>query len=127
IIPCAVSSKAGESFIGERDLSSSLTEYENGNGHKIRVDTLDNLFFQKDIPVSYIKADLEGYDFEAIKGAESIIRKYSPKIAITTYHNAQHSKQISGFITGINPNYKIKTKGIYQETGSPVMLHAWCD
>lgn len=125
IIPCAVSSKAGEAFISETDISSSLTKYK--NGYQIRVETMDSLFFQKDIQVSYIKADLEGYDFEAIKGAKNIISKYCPKIAITTYHNTQHSKLISDFIMDINPHYKIKTKGIFQETGSPVMLHAWGD
>lgn len=127
IVPCAVSNKVGEAFIGGTDISSSLTTGKNKGGYHVKVETIDSLFFQEDIAVSYIKADLEGDDFEAIKGAESIIRKYSPKIVISTYHNAQHSKQISDFIAGINPNYKIKTKGIYQETGSPVMLHAWCD
>ncbi|MEW6006225.1 MAG: hypothetical protein AB1695_13015 [Stygiobacter sp.] len=54
-----------------------------------------------------------------------LINKYLPKIAVTTYHNVNHAKLIKELLLQINPNYKVITKGIYQESGSPIMLHAW--
>lgn len=124
IIPCALSDKRGEAFLSTNGISSSLLSNE--KDIPVKVETIDALFYQKNIPISYIKADLEGYDFKAIVGAQYTIEKYGPKIAITTYHDKAHSKEIVDFIRSVNPSYKFKIKGIYQETGSPVMLHAWC-
>lgn len=64
-------------------------------------------------------------DFLALKGAKNLIRTNKPKIAITTYHNIKHESQIKNFLKKIVPEYNIISKGIFQETGSAVMLHAW--
>ena len=82
-------------------------------------------YFLKIIPVSYLKIDLEGHDFDALVGAEKLIKQNKPKIAITTYHQIDHAKIISSFLKTIDPSYKILAKGIYQESDSPIMLHAW--
>lgn len=60
-----------------------------------------------------------------LAGAERSIARYRPKIAITTYHVAEHADQIASFLQRIEPGYRIRTKGIDAVTGSPVMLHAW--
>jgi FkbM family methyltransferase len=122
IINCALSNKPGESFISEDGICANL---DSGSGIKTKVETLDGLFYDKDIKITYIKADLEGYDYATLLGAKNLIEKNAPKIAITTYHKPEHAEQIQNYLLSLNPNYKIKTKGIYQETGSPVMLHAW--
>lgn len=124
IIPCAVSDEPGIAFVNERGISSSLSMQKKGK--PVRVETIDSLFYQKNIPVSYIKADLEGYDLKAIVGARKTIERYHPKIAVATYHSPDHSRDIAKFIHAIYPCYKFKEKGIYRGTGSPVMLHAWC-
>lgn len=122
IINCALSEKSGESFISEDGICANL---DTGSGIKTKITTLDELFYDKNIDITYIKADLEGYDYVTLLGAKNLIIKNSPKIAITTYHKAEHANQIKEYLLSLNSNYKIKTKGIYQETGSPVMLHAW--
>lgn len=125
ILQVAVSSEDGVATISENNISSSITQ--NGTGARIQVARLDALFFDKNIPVSYIKIDLEGFDYDALRGAENLIRANKPRIAVTTYHKKEHAAQIEAYLKGIVPEYKIFTKGIYQETGSPVMLHAWVD
>lgn len=124
IIPCALSDQHGEAFMSDGGIASSLSDDK--KGRPVNVETIDALFYEKDIRVSYIKADLEGYDFRSIVGAKKTIQSYSPKIAVTTYHDMRHAKEIAEFIASIKPGYKFRTKGIYQETGTPVMLHAWC-
>jgi FkbM family methyltransferase len=123
ILPCAISNREFHSKMLSSDISSSLSD--NGEGEAVQVTTLDKLFFEKGIAVNYLKLDLEGHDFEALLGAEQLIRKNKPKIAVTTYHKKEHAAQIEAFLTQLNLGYKILKKGIYQETGSPVMLHAW--
>ena len=123
IIPYAISDTTYSTKIISNDISSSLSD--EGDGEQVEVSTLDELFFQKEIPVSYLKLDLEGYDYKALLGARQLIQKNKPKIAITTYHDKDHASQIENFLKSIVPEYNILCKGIYQETGTPVMLHAW--
>lgn len=123
ILPFAVSDREFTSYITSNDISSALTDKE--GGEKITVTTLDRLFLEKNERITYLKMDLEGHDFNALVGAEQLIRKYKPKIAITTYHHKDHATQMEQFLKSIVPEYTILCKGIYQETGSPVMLHAW--
>ena len=48
----------------------------------VTVDTIDNLFFEKNIPVDFIKCDTEGYEYFIIKGGEKTINKYHPELFI---------------------------------------------
>lgn len=124
ILPVALSNEKGNAFIQDHGAASSLS---NDNiGEQIELTTIDNLFFNKNIPVNYIKADLEGYEMKMLNGARKTIEKYLPKISITTYHKPEHAKEIYDYLKGINNNYLIKTKGIEVNNGVPVMLHAWC-
>lgn len=123
ILPVALSNKETALKLVERNISSYLSS-EN-KGIDVKVTTLDKIFYEKAEKITYIKMDLEGYDLDALLGAENLIRENKPKIAVTTYHNYEHAKQISAFLKRIVPEYNILTKGIYQDTGSPIMLHAW--
>lgn len=125
VLPVAVSDREGTSHMTGCGISSTLST--SGDGESVEVATLDTLFFKQGIPVSYIKADLEGYELSMLKGARETIKKHSPKIAITTYHVAEHAESIAGYLTAINPCYRIKVKGIEERAGAPVMLHAWVE
>jgi len=56
---------------------------------------------------SYIKMDIEGAELEALKGAEEVIKKYKPKLAICVYHKPEHFWEVPLFIKKIVPEYKI--------------------
>lgn len=60
--------------------------------------------------------DIEGFEYEALRGAQRLIGKYQPKLAISVYHNAEDIWKIPKLILEINTNYKIflrhYTKGI---------------
>ena len=49
---------------------------------KINVDTIDNLFYENDIPVDFIKIDTEGWEYFILQGGEKTIQKYKPFIQI---------------------------------------------
>jgi len=125
ILPIAISDKEYSTKISDNDTSSALSDTE--EGEIVSVTTLDKIFFERNTPIHYLKMDLEGHDYKALLGAEHLIKKYMPKIAVTTYHDINHASQIANFLKSIVPEYNILCKGIYQETGSPVMLHAWID
>ena len=124
IIPCALSSKTGKAFIQEQGAASYISS---SHGDSIKLITIDDLFFYRGLPITYIKADLEGFEMEMLKGAQKTIEKNCPKLSITTYHKPEHVKEISDFLRNINQRYNIKLKGIDADKGVPVMLHAWCN
>lgn len=48
----------------------------------VNTDTLDNLFYNKNIKVDFIKIDTEGYEFYILKGGINTIKTYKPIIQI---------------------------------------------
>ena len=126
IIPFAAIDKTKKIFLLANGINSSISS-TNKKGIVINGTTLDHLFYKRGIKITFIKADLEGSELLMLNGAKNLIREYKPKMAITTYHNKDHYILISDFLKNINPNYRIKLRGIEGNFGSPVILHAWID
>jgi len=61
----------------------------------------------KDEKVTYIKMDIEGSEVKALSGAEEIIKKQKPKLAICVYHKPEHLWEVPLYIKKIVPEYKI--------------------
>ncbi len=79
--------------------------YINEDGEiSIQVNSLDNLV--PDVPVTYIKMDIEGAEGKALIGAKKTIKKFSPKLAISIYHKPEDIIELPLLIKSINPNYK---------------------
>jgi hypothetical protein len=78
--------------------------------------------------VSFLKIDVEGYDLKTLLGAKELLRRFRPKIAVTTYHDPNHAEKIHRFLTGLNLGYRTRVKGVVSFDGvaRPVMLHAHC-
>lgn len=123
ILPYALGEEKGKGMLSEDNIASSLIN--SGKGISVDITTIDDLFFNKGIRISYIKSDTEGSDLAMLKGAEKTIKKYKPKIAITVYHKPDECKQIFEYLKSINPGYKTKIKGMDYVNQRDVMLHAW--
>lgn len=57
--------------------------------------------------VTYIKMDIEGSELMALYGAEEIIKKQRPKLAICVYHKPDHLWEIPFYLRNIVLDYKI--------------------
>jgi FkbM family methyltransferase len=69
--------------------------------------TIDNIVEQNGIPtVNFIKMDIEGAEYPALKGAESTIRKFKPKLAISLYHQVSDFSDIPRWIDGLDLGYR---------------------
>ena len=55
--------------------------------------------------VDFIKLDVEGAEIQAILGAVKSIKKYSPKLAISLYHNVHDLFRIPQLLQEINDTY----------------------
>jgi FkbM family methyltransferase len=91
---------------------------------EVEITTIDDLFMNSKNPISFIKADIEGYEFKMLLGAENVIKKYKPKISLTVYHDTNHPSEMIDFLIGIHPDYKFHMRGI-AANGNPVILQAY--
>lgn len=58
---------------------------------EVKTETLDNLFYEKNIPVDYLKIDTEGYEYYILKGGIKTLKKYKPLLQIE--YNVQNMSQ----------------------------------
>jgi FkbM family methyltransferase len=56
--------------------------------------------------VDFVKMDIEGAELEALKGAEALIRKHRPKLAISLYHNPEDVETIPRYLAGLDLGYQ---------------------
>lgn len=122
IINKAVGKTAGEMYFNSASLEGKI-------GHdvassKLDVVTIDSLFADEE-KITYLKADLEGFELEMLLGAEKIIKAHRPKLAITSYHTENDPLKIISVVKGFVPEYNFAVKGIHQDEGKPVMIHFW--
>lgn len=67
---------------------------------------LDNIVENGD-KVTFIKMDIEGAELDALKGAENIIKRDKPKMAISLYHKPLDYIYILNYIKSIVPEYQM--------------------
>lgn len=119
----AVGNIDGEIMFSEDSLDGKITGDEGINAETTPICKMDTLM--KDKKVTYIKADIEGFEQEMLKGAVETIKNNKPKIAITTYHDQNDPDEIIRLIKSYVPEYNHYVKGIYEKTPKPVLIHFW--
>ena len=91
--------------------------------------TIDHYCQQNEIEFDkndLIKADAEGADLDVLFGAEDQIRRNAPQIAITTYHVDDHAERMIDWLRQIQPEYKLRLKGLsfWTTYPRPVLIQA---
>ncbi|MCX6007718.1 MAG: FkbM family methyltransferase [Chloroflexi bacterium] len=66
--------------------------------------TLDEML--DDLRPTHIKADIEGYELEALRGARRLIERDTPVIAISVYHRQDHLWRIPLLIDSMSNQYR---------------------
>jgi len=89
--------------------------------NKAQVVALDNTL-PRDECVTFIKMDIEGAELEALRGAERIIKRCRPKLAICVYHKAKDYVEIPTYLRSIVPDYKMWLR-TYKTTGGDTVLY----
>ncbi|MEM1988580.1 MAG: FkbM family methyltransferase [Candidatus Woesearchaeota archaeon] len=88
-------------FNSESDGVSSISDQGN---QKIEITTIDSLNEKIDL----IKMDIEGYEYNAILGAEKTIKKYKPVLSISLYHTPRDFFEIPKLLKQWVPEYKMR-------------------
>ncbi len=89
------------------DLASSKV-YEQNNKNTIKMTSIDEFVKQNNIQVGLIKADLEGFEQNMLKGAINTIKEQKPTLIICIYHSLDDFFNIKPMIENLNLGYKFK-------------------
>lgn len=100
--------------VGERTGYENYTAIGDGGGfiskdanidcESVRMVVLDDFIKS---PKSYIKMDIEGYELQALRGAEKSIKQYKPMLSISIYHRPEDLYSLIPLILSWNPKYKV--------------------
>ncbi|RYG38466.1 MAG: FkbM family methyltransferase [Burkholderiales bacterium] len=86
--------------------NTRLVPTKDGQG-SVRTDTIDSLASREGLDrVDFIKMDIEGAELHALKGAEHVIRRFRPKLAISIYHRLEDFWQIPRWIDSLGLDYR---------------------
>jgi len=85
------------------DLNSFSSRIDNKATDFITTVKLDDVVAE----ATFIKLDIEGAELQALKGAQKLIKKCQPILAICLYHKPSDLVEIPLLIHSINPNYKL--------------------
>ena len=92
----------------------------------INLVTLDSFLCNKNYPITFLKADIEGEELNMLKGAVETIKRYKPKMAISVYHRADDLLTIPKFIKGLVPDYNLALR--HHSIGfDETVLYCWID
>lgn len=118
ICPYAVSDEAGEAdfLIDMNNIGGSRTndplahtiDKDKCIEERVQVIRLDDFVEERKIArVDFIKADIEGAERRMLLGAKNILKNFSPKLSICTYHLPDDPEVLRGIILEAQPNYTI--------------------
>jgi len=78
-----------------------------GRGKKTAVIKADTFCESRKIKPTFVKFDVEGSEAAAIKGAEEILKKHKPKLAVSLYHRTEDLLELPLLLQKINSRYKM--------------------
>ena len=105
LIDCGLWSKRDKiCFDSHGDSSTCITK--NFNTIQIDVISIDEFVASNYLNnIDYIKLDVEGVEFDVLKGATRTIKEFRPKLAISLYHNIDDIFKLPLFLNEICDNY----------------------
>lgn len=98
-------SEPGELFLSRSatDASANQLSAEETSGQRIQVVPLDDDLPE---PVTFLKMDIEGAEWDTLLGCQRIISQEHPKLAICVYHGYDDLWRIPALIDSMYPDYE---------------------
>ena len=94
------------------------------DGDTINVVSLDSELFDEGDTISLLKMDIEGAELKAIEGAKKIIKRDSPRCALSVYHKRNDFFEVPLKLLSIHSDYRFAYRH-YSSIGEETVLYAW--
>ena len=89
----------------------------------VTVDSIDHLCSEERI--TYIKMDIERSELQALRGAQNVIRRDRPRLAISIYHKPEDYYEIPFYVKSLVPEYKLYIRH-HKSSKNDTVLYAVC-
>ena len=99
-----------------------MTSQADYDTEEVRTIALDE--FLDGEKVTFIKADIESYEYRMLKGAEKTIKQHRPRLGVCIYHNATDFYSLPLLVKELCPEYKLMVRHHAVELVDTV-LYAW--
>lgn len=96
----------------------------NNTDSNVKMYKLDDLFLDK--KVGFIKADVEGHEYEMLEGGRKTIKEMNPLLAICIYHKTSDLFKIALLIKEYNRDYQFEIAHHYYDYNETI-LYGWCE
>lgn len=107
----------------ENNAGSIIVDEDSSDSVEVQTYAIDDIVKE---PYSYLKADIESYEYQMLQGAEKTIKRYNPNLGICIYHNAFDMLQIPLLIHEMVPEYRMIVRQHNFHT-SETHVYAWID
>lgn len=119
--PCGVSSRIEQfKFVGEQGAGSWISEE---GIYCIQCVSLDDVLIN--CKPTFIKMDIEGFEYEALIGSKRIIHEHKPDLSICVYHSIIDLCRIPLLIHSWNLGYRFYLR-CHSDNGSEIVMYATC-
>jgi FkbM family methyltransferase len=82
-----------------------------GKEQMIELTTIDSLTGSLKLPkVDFIKIDIEGSELNALLGARQALKRWRPRLAVSSYHKKGDPSAICSLIWDVQPGYLVASK-----------------
>lgn len=103
---------SGGATLNQAFRGSRAGDYED-QPKEVPIDTLDGVVSDLALPVSFLKADVEGYERELLLGARETISHYRPCLSVSTYHLPDDYQEIPRIVRAFGTGYHIRFNGMF--------------
>lgn len=104
-----VYSQSGQELfvVGNGPGTQVVPQTSDPSASKVQTLKIDDLVANGDfLRIDFIKMDIEGAELEALKGSDSVLRQFKPKLAITVYHDFKDFWTIPQYLAGLGLRYR---------------------
>jgi FkbM family methyltransferase len=107
-LKCCMKAVSNENLDKDVDVLFSRIEPGGLKVSSFSITTIDEYCLVNSINrLDYIKMDIEGFELQAIEGAEASIKKFRPKLAICAYHKREDLWEIPSKVLSFDSSYKV--------------------
>lgn len=103
------------------DCSGTLTSKASDDGALVDAFPIDEIF--QDNPISILKMDIEGAEYEALLGGRKVIQRDKPILAICVYHTQNDIWRIPLLVREMLPEHKLYLRA-YEGDGFQTVMYA---
>jgi FkbM family methyltransferase len=100
------------------DSHSMVIPHNDKGDETVEVTTLDALVESLKLSqIDFVKMDIEGAEQRALRGARQLLKRWHPRLAISSYHLKGDPAAISGIVWESFSGYRVASKDLFKAPG----------